>query len=126
MEGSSVCYLQIYDCQEVSEDCELSVTTDGNERVLLWLVNEGVLGCFKDIVLNDEKFEPLLVTSPPSSSPAEESSTRHVLVGCDGGAMTVLHPHLPFSPAIGAWIRIDNMGCAKEDGIVVTRRVHVN
>ena len=122
LEGCASLFLQLYDVREM----ELDNDEDEEESVLLWLVNEGVLGCFKDIVLNDEKFEPLLVTSPPSSSPAEESSTRHVLAGCDGGAMTVLHPHLPFSPAIGAWIRIDNMGCAKEDGIVVTRRVHVN
>ena len=31
------------------------------EQVTLWFVNEGTLGCFKDIVLSDVKFEPVLV-----------------------------------------------------------------
>lgn len=119
MEGCVSLFLQLYDAREMDLEEE-----EDEETVLLWLVNEGVLGCFKDIVLNDEKFEPHLVTSSSSSS-LEEGPTRHVLVGCDGGAMTVLHPHLPFTPEIGAWVRVDNMGCAKEEGTVVTRHVRV-
>lgn len=59
------------------------------EDVMLWFVNEGTLGCFKDIVLSAVKFEPVLVKprnimTYPSTS-ISNSGTGNA--GTGGGGM---------------------------------------
>jgi hypothetical protein len=125
----------------ITEEKDLHIEQSKGEKVTFWFVNEGTLGCFKDIVLSSVKFEPVLVNLPPSSldeveedeeeqnisgseipkegeASANKGSTsldavnavRHVLVGCEGSAMTVLHENLPFEPYVGCWIRFKRFG----------------
>lgn len=79
VEGSTELFLNVFESKDLplgqkvlssafvsaSEASDGSTTetseVENNEAVTLWFVNEGTLGCFKDIVLSDVKFEPELV-----------------------------------------------------------------
>lgn len=68
VEGSSELFLKVFEKSDIAlgdsvpegaaDDTALTAT----EPTTLWFVNEGTLGCFKDIVLSDVKFEPELVS----------------------------------------------------------------
>ena len=126
-----ICYVAVLG------DSDIEGITEG-QKIVLWFVNEGTLGCFKDIVLSNVAFEPVLVdripcgasqdyeeleagdnvieAKEPSAFSAEnvrgniDGAVRHILVGCEGSAMTVLHGNLPFTPFIGCWIRYKRFG----------------
>ena len=81
VEGASELYLQLFESAELPAGQQQfpppkPITDDASspihpierevnggkdeELITLWFVNEGTLGCFKDIVLSDVKFEPEL------------------------------------------------------------------
>ena len=69
VEGAVELYLKVFEIAKLETGSVVpgvvselnNKDTNSSEQIMLCFVNEGPMGCFKDLVLSDVKFEPNLV-----------------------------------------------------------------